>query len=372
MMDANVGERTKRVEDNLPVVSIVVPVYNGELYIEQCMNYLKTQTFTDFEAIFVDDGSTDNSGRKIDELISGEDRFYVIHKKNGGTARARNAGLDKAKGKYITFLDVDDEYKPDLIEKMVRLIRENDVEMAVCGYYFKIEGEKNGQTITTYLEEKKYPFSVFHSFKEISREYIAIWDSDMFSNVWNKLYSMKTIHRYGMRFRDGHVYTEDRVFNRLFLSKCQSIAITDECLYYYVRERTGSTTEKYRDDSFIIRDKEYNEFKEHFHELRIWNEISREYTSREFIERIAGCIENVFHAGGKLTEIQKYRKIGDMIHHKDVRKAIKYARCRSLKMRIFVIPIRWNWTPGAYVMGKIIYLIRKSNPVFFHKLKSRR
>lgn len=372
MMDANVGERTKRVEDDLPVVSIVVPVYNGELYIEQCMNYLKTQTFTDFEAIFVDDGSTDNSGRKIDELISGEDRFYVIHKKNGGTARARNAGLDKAKGKYITFLDVDDEYKPDLIEKMVRLIRENDVEMAVCGYYFKIEGEKNGQTITTYLEEKKYPFSVFHSFKEIRREYIAIWDSDMFSNVWNKLYSMETIHRYGMRFRDGHVYTEDRVFNRLFLSKCQSMAITDECLYYYVRERTGSTTEKYRDDSFIIRDKEYNEFKEHFHELRIWNEISREYTSREFIERIAGCIENVFHAGGKLTEIQKYRKIGDMIHHKDVRKAIKYAKCRSLKMRIFVIPIRWNWTPGAYVMGKIIYLIRKSNPVFFHKLKSRR
>lgn len=362
----------ERADENRPVVSIVVPVYNGELYIDQCADYLKAQTFTDFEVIFVDDGSTDGSGKKIDELVKDEGRFSVIHKKNGGTARARNAGLDKAKGKYITFLDVDDEYKADLIEKMVRLISENDVEMVVCGYYFKIEGEKNGQTITTYLEEKKYPFSVFHSFKEIRGEYIDIWDSDMLSNVWNKLYSMETIHRYKMRFRDGHVYTEDRVFNRLFLSKCQSIAITDECLYYYVRERTGSTTEKYRDDSFIIRDKEYNEFKEHFHELGIWNEISREYTSREFVERIAGCIENVFHAGRKLTGTQKYRKIGDMVHHKDVREAVRYARCRSRKMRIFVTPIRWNWTPGVYVMGKMIYLIRKSNPVIFHKLKSRR
>ena len=353
-------------------VSIVVPVYNGKSYIEQCINCLKAQTFTDFEVIFVDDGSTDGSGEKIDELIKDEERFCAIHKKNGGTARARNAGLDKAKGKYITFLDVDDGYKPELIEKMVRLISENSVGMVVCGYYFKIEGKKDGQTITTYLEEKKYPFSVFHNFKEIKEKYIDIWDSDMFSNVWNKLYSMEIIHKYGMRFRDGHVYTEDRVFNRLFLSKCQSVAITDECLYYYVRERTGSTTEKYRDDSFIIRDKEYNEFKEHFHELKIWNEKSREYTCREFIERIAGCIENVYHAGRKLTWIQKYRKIGDMVHHKDVREAIRYARCRSLKMRIFVMTIRWNWTPGAYVMGEIIYLIRKNNPVIFHKLKSRR
>lgn len=356
----------------MPTVSIVIPVYNGEPYIDQCADCLKAQTFTDFEVIFVDDGSTDGSGKRIDELVKHEKRFSVIHKKNGGTARARNAGLDRAAGKYITFLDVDDGYKPELIEKLVHLMSENKVEMAVCGYYFKIEGEKNGQTVTTYLEEKKYPFSIFHSFKEIRKAYIDIWDSDMFSNVWNKLYSMETIHKYGMRFRDGHVYTEDRVFNRLFLSKCQSVAITDECLYYYVRERTGSTTEKYRDDSFVIRNKEYNEFKEHFRALGIWDEASREYTSREFIERIAGCIENVFHAGKKLTGIQKYRKIGDMVHHKDVREAVRYARCRSLKMRIFVIPIRLNWTPGAYVMGTIIYLIRRSNPVIFHKLKSRR
>jgi glycosyltransferase EpsJ len=257
-----------------------------------------------------------------------------------------------------------------MIGTMVRLMEEHTAELVVCGYYFKIENEKNGNIATAYLEEKSYPFSVFHSFDEIRSEYIPIWDSDMFSNVWNKLYSMDTIKKYGMRFRDGHVYTEDRVFNRLFLSKCQSLVITDKCLYYYVRERTGSTTEKYRDDSFDIRQKEYTEFKAHFKEMGIWDAVSREYTSREFVERIAGCIENVFH--GDMGIGEKYNRIGRMIHHKDVREAVKYARCRSLKMRIFVMPIKWNWTLGAYIMGLAIYLIRRSNPVIFHKLKSRR
>ena len=356
----------------MELVSIVVPVYNGERYIRDCVKYIKNQTYQNLEVIFVNDGSSDNSGSVCEEEIKGDLRFKVIHKKNGGTARARNAGLDAATGKYITFLDVDDEYKSEMIETMVRLMEENHVKMVICGYYFKIENEKNGNIVTTYLEKKNYPFSVFHSFSEMRNEYISMWDADMISNVWNKLYSMDIIRKNGMRFRDGHVYTEDRVFNRLFLSKCQSLVITDQCLYYYIRERTGSTTEKYRDDSFDIRNKEFNEFKVHFKQMGIWNKISREYTCREFVERIAGCIENVFHAGSKMSVSQKYKRIGKMIHHKDVREAVKYAKCRSLKMRIFVLPIRWNWTLGTYIMGNTIYLIRKANPVIFHKLKSKR
>lgn len=352
------------------LVSIVVPVYNGEKYIENCVKYIKNQTYTNLEIILVNDGSTDNSRIICEAAIKDDKRFKLINKKNGGTARARNTGLENATGKYITFLDVDDEYKIEMIEKMVDLIEEYQVELVVCGYYFKIENEKNGITTTTYLEEKRYPFSVFYSFDEMRDKYISIWDSDMFSNVWNKLYSMETIRRNGMRFRDGHVYTEDRVFNRLFLSKCQSVLVTDQCLYYYVRERIGSTTEKYREDSFDIRHKEFIEFNAHFKEMGIWDEVSREYTCREFIERIAGCIENVFH--GKMSFGEKYGRIKMMISDKDTREAIKYAKCRSLKMRIFVLPIRWNWTFGTYMMGLMIYLIRKSNPVIFHKLKSKR
>ncbi len=259
-----------------------------------------------------------------------------------------------------------------MYEKMVSLMDSTHADMGVCGFFFKLEKENEESSITTYLEEKYYPDSFYKNQQEIKNHLVDMWDSDLLSNVWNKLYRMDLIRQKNLRYRDGHVYTEDRVFNRQFIENCGSIAFTSECLYYYVRERVGSTTEKYRDDSFIIRNKEYIEFTAHYKKLGIWDEKSREYTSREFIERIAGCIENVFHAGDALTTKQKYDRIKQMVNHPDTREAIKYARCRSFKMRAFVLPIKWNWAPGAYLMGYTIYFIRSKNPVLFHKLKSAR
>ena len=356
----------------MPELSIVIPVYNGEKYIRQCYEGIASQSFTDWEAIFVDDGSKDGTAQILDELAGADSRVSVIHKANGGTATARNAGLDISSGKYITFLDCDDEIKRDMYEKMVELMNSTQADMGTCGFYFKLEKECGGTSETTYLEEKYYPDNVYRSREEIKEHLVDMWDSDLLSNVWNKLYRMDLIREKNLRYRDGHVYTEDRVFNRQFIENCDSMAFTSECLYYYVRERVGSTTEKYRDDSFIIRNKEYNEFKAHYKKLGIWNEKSREYTSREFIERIAGCIENVFHAGKELSARKKYDRIKSMVEHPDTREAIKYARCRSKKMRIFVLPIKWNWAPGAYLMGFTIYFIRSRNPVLFHKLKSSR
>ena len=356
----------------MELVSIVVPVYNGSKYIKQCFELIRAQTYQNLEVIFVNDGSTDDTSEVCERIISSDERFRLINKENGGTATTRNKGLDNANGKYIAFLDCDDEYKPEMIEVMVKEIEDHDADVVACGYFFKVEKEVEGRTETTYLEEKKYPYRAFKNFDEMRPEYIDIWDNDMFSNVWNKLFRMETIKKYNMRYRDGHVYTEDRVFNRLFLSKCAGVVILDKCLYFYVREREGSTTEKYRDDSFIIRDKEYNEFKDHFKEMNIWDEKSREYTSREFIERIAGCIENVFHAGKSLTTGQKYNAIKKMISHPDCCEASKYAHCRSKKMKFMAAPIKANFTPGAFVLGWTIYKIRTANPVLFHKLKGSR
>lgn len=353
----------------MPELSIVIPVYNGGKYIQQCYEGIASQSFKDWEAIFVDDGSFDDSPSILDGIATSDSKVTVIHKENGGTATARNAGLDAASGRYITFLDCDDEIKSDMYEKMVDLMNTTSADMGVCGFFFKLEKD-NGET--TYLEEKFYPASCYKTQEEIKEHLVDMWDSDLLSNVWNKLYRMDLIREKSLRYRDGHVYTEDRVFNRQFIENCSSIAFTDECLYYYVRERVGSTTEKYRDDSFVIRNKEYNEFKAHYNTLGIWNEKSREYTSREFIERIAGCIENVFHAEKLLTTKEKYQRIKYMVQHPDTREAIQYARCRSKKMRIFVLPIRWNWIPGVYLMGYTIYSIRSKNPVLFHKLKSAR
>ena len=265
---------------------------------------------------------------------------------------------------------MDDEYHPELISKLVQTIEEYGTDMAACGFHFKVEAKRAGGS--AYLEDKHWPRSVYRDLADIRKDYISIWDSDMFSTIWNKLFRVETLRRCRIRFRDGHVYTEDGVFNRLFLSKTQSVAFLDEFLYDYVRDRPGATTVLYRDDLFDIRHSDYLDFKRHFQGLGMWDDESREFTSRQFVERVANCIENVFHAENRVSSREKYRKIKYMLAHPDVREAVRYARCRSLKMRIFVLPIRWNWPLGSYVLGQTIYLIRKADPVLFHKLKDRR
>ena len=198
-------------------LSIVIPVYNGSPYIEHCMDDLMKQIFQDWEAVFVNDGSTDGSGELLDRLVIRDKRFEVIHQNNGGTARARNTGLACAKGEYITFLDVDDELDPQMYEKLIHLMDETGADMGACGYYFKIEQIEAEGPITTYLEEKTYPSCLLNGREAIKKKLVDLWDKDMLSNVWNKLYRMDLIREKGLRYRDGHVYTEDRVFNRLFI-----------------------------------------------------------------------------------------------------------------------------------------------------------
>lgn len=353
------------------ILSIIVPVYNGEKYLHGCVEYLNRQTFTKYEVIFVNDGSTDNSGALLDQIVERNNKFKVIHKPNGGTASTRNAGLDVAVGKYVTFLDCDDELAPTIYEKMVNIIERQNADMVTCGFYFKVETSTDGINNKAYLEKNTYPTAFYKTREEIREHLVEMWDSDIMSNVWNKVYRMSLIKDKKLRYRDGHVYTEDRVFNRLFLENCESIAFTDECLYYYVRERVGSTTEKYRADYFLIRLKEFKEFQTHFKNMGVWNDKAKEYVCREFTERIAGCIENIFHSE-EMSNREKYQQIASVIHHKDVRVAVKHAKCRSMKMRIFILPIKCNWTLGTYVMGYIIYTIRKHNPVLFHRLKNNR
>ena len=355
-----------------PKLSIVIPVYNGEKYVSTCLEMIRQQTLQDWEAVFADDGSTDNSGELLDELAKTDERVKVYHQKNGGTARARNCGLDHASGQFVTFMDCDDELDPRMYETLVKLIEDTGTDMTVCGYYFKVEQAVNGEVTTAYLEDKTYPDCILKGRDQIREKLVDLWDKDMLHNVWNKVYRMSLIRKKGLRYRDGHVYSEDRVFNRLFIENCDSIAVTSQCLYYYVRERVGSTSEKYWDIYFDIRHKEYIEQQEHFQHMDLWNDEAREYVCREFVERTAGCIENIFHAENALTEKDKKARIAEVISHPDVREALKYAKCRSKKMRILVMPLELQNTGLTWLVYKVVYTVRKSNPALFHRLKGKR
>ena len=135
------------------LISVILPVYNVEKYLKQCVESVVNQTFTNLEIILVDDGSTDSSGRLCDKLATTDSRISVIHKENGGLSDARNAGIHVAKGRYITFIDSDDSVETDMIEYLYYLVKKGPYKMALCTHNIVFEEKKRVVKIGNGAEE---------------------------------------------------------------------------------------------------------------------------------------------------------------------------------------------------------------------------
>ncbi|WP_322018790.1 glycosyltransferase [Clostridium butyricum] len=134
------------------LISIIVPIYNMQKYLRKCLDTLIKQTYDKLEIILVDDGSTDSSGVICDEYLLKDNRIKVIHKENAGVSDARNVGIAIAKGEYIGFVDPDDYIELNMYEKLLYLIKNNDCDIAICGYVIE---DENGNSVKNLDKEIK-------------------------------------------------------------------------------------------------------------------------------------------------------------------------------------------------------------------------
>ncbi len=140
-----------------PLISIIVPVYNVERYMERCLDAVVKQTYKNLEVILVDDGSEDRSGSICDRYASEDARFKVVHHQNGGLSAARNTGIKKATGEYITFIDPDDSITEDYIEYLYNLINKHEADLAICAIEEITESGKTHNYGEGYFEKKLTP-----------------------------------------------------------------------------------------------------------------------------------------------------------------------------------------------------------------------
>jgi glycosyltransferase involved in cell wall biosynthesis len=215
-------------------VSIIVPVYQAEKYIRQCIDSILAQTFTDFELILVDDGSKDNSGKICDEYAAEDKRVSVIHKENGGAASARNSGMDTAKGNYFAFIDGDDYIAPTMLECLYKSICKNDADISACNYRYAFENSGEKDFYTTNKYEVLNGKEIFYKRKN-ERNY-GFW-----TVVWNKLYKAETFKN--VRFRSGKNYEDEFWANDIFQMDIKIVTVP-ECLYYYRQHENSTMTMK--------------------------------------------------------------------------------------------------------------------------------
>ena len=229
--------QTQNIVQNVssqPKVSIILPVYNVDKYLRQSLDSLINQTLKEIEIICVNDGSTDDSYQILEEYKAKDARIQVIHKDNKGTGAARNDGLRLATGECIGFVDPDDWVKPNMFERLYWLIKEKDLDIAMCmpdGY-----DEKNGVNAP-------FPYFVDANFENIIDDRIFNWrDLSPFAYpmcVWNKLYTKKLFDENNIEFAEGLDFEDHKVIFGTLLT-AEKIFFIREKLYVYRFNREGS------------------------------------------------------------------------------------------------------------------------------------
>ena len=203
----------------MPKISVIVPTYNTEQYLPRCIDSILAQTFTDFELILVNDGSSDNSGKICDKYAQKDSRIIVIHKKNGGVSSARNKGLDIAKGEYITFVDSDDWIDADYINQFIQ----EKVDFQICGYH---------QLITNTSSFKPDKTRILYS-----NEIPTSFDNEFYKlycrGILSKCFKKEIIDKHQISFNNKLRIGEDTLFILQFLCHCKSVRFISSYGYNY-------------------------------------------------------------------------------------------------------------------------------------------
>ena len=240
----------------MQLISVIVPIYNTEKYLSKCLDSILAQTYTDWEAILVDDGSSDNCGEICDEYAKKDCRFKVLHKKNEGVSIARNCGIENASGEWIVFVDSDDFVTPDYIDSLFRTTNNGKMPFGMTGM---AKVSKTGEIVEKNRTATKYTLK-----RNECIELLFDYSNGYWGYICGKIYNKNLLSKYNIRFREGIHFNEDRLFcfeYLSFLKKNEKIVIDTKAYYNYVIHENAVTSQEISNknltelDAFIVMDK---------------------------------------------------------------------------------------------------------------------
>ena len=282
------------------LVSVMIPIYNVEPYLKKCVDSVLNQTYKNIEVILVDDGSEDTSPKICDEYAREHDNIKVVHKKNAGLGMARNTGLEKVSGDYVTFVDGDDFIDCDHIEQLLRNIIENNSDASFGGYKRQI-GKVFIEQINAFSGHVLKNDEIINDFvpRMCGKLNYNIVDEVQMSVCMN-LYSMQIISENDIRFfSERELISEDFIFNLDFLENANCISVSKTCGYNY-RDNANSLTKIYNPDRLKKQIKFTNYIIERTHKMGIYSQCEQRIFST-FLQWVRNILK---------SEQARYKQVG--------------------------------------------------------------
>lgn len=345
-------------------VSVIVPIYKVEKYLNRCVESIVNQTYTNLEIILVNDGSPDASPALCEEWASKDARIIVIHKENGGVSSARNAGLDRCSGEYITFADPDDYLHLEMIETLVRK-KQPEADIVICNMY----------KVTNGIEE---------IFSEVNNETLSIhtffanyWAYNKLlhiSSPWNSLYSMKIIMAHNLCYESKYTIGEDTVFNLSYFMHCESIQFISETLYYY-DFNTSSATNTFNVSRFeqIMN---INILRKHniISHIDVISNLENQLMYKEFILIILSEIHQLIAYKTNYTRKEKITRIKECATHPLIQESVKgykhkkITSVQDLKIKMLQLLTKMKCYTGIYAF----FYLGHNGAIFLRKIRGKK
>ncbi len=265
----------------MPTISVIVPVYKVEPYLRQCVDSILAQTYTDFELILIDDGSPDSCGAICDEYAEQDSRVRVIHQENGGLSAARNAGIDTARGDYLTFIDSDDWVHSMYLELLLNAVVENNVDISVCTFERPTGRKESTNCLSEHLITER-----------ITAEDLLIEHEWNYNYACGKLYNSKLFTK--IRYPVGKIYEDTfTTYKLLYASNGTYIAWLNQPLYYYYTNEEGISHSPWTPKELTVFDGIVNQL-EFYHNNRYVRAYKKEHSLyvNHFAYQICRILEN--------------------------------------------------------------------------------
>lgn len=292
------------------MVSVIIPIYNVEKYLEECVESVLCQTYQNLEILLVDDGSPDGCGAICEEYAQKDKRVKVIHKENGGLSDARNAGLDVCRGDYIVFVDSDDCIHPQMIERLYNLLMKYQADMAICSFQ-DIEENEMPLYAKYDVQGKEYCFEKENIMNQLqSRNLLTVV-------AWNKIYKARLFEN--IRYPKGYIHEDEFIIHKL-LHLCTRTVYTEEKLYYY-RKRgdsiMGNISPKKIQDIYLAYEDRISFLEENQYgriitdtKLQLMHQITKYY---KLIKKRDDANELLTYMGDKFAELYQQKKVQEAL-----------------------------------------------------------
>lgn len=344
----------------MPLVTVIVPVYKTKAYLDQCVQSICIQSFTQLEIILVDDGSPDECPALCDAYTSKDKRIRVIHKENGGLSSAREAGIRNANGDYIIVVDSDDWLEPNTVAECVEIALRNDADCVMFGYV----REYPKKSIPAYLFDSDFSYEVSTSEEKIHRRIVGLIGDELknpqqidnLSTVCMKLYRADVAKK-GRIVSERIVGTsEDMIFNLYALDGCK-ISYINKCFYHYRKSNAQSITTQHKPDLAEKWDVMYGIMQEYIDGSGRADEYHTPFLNRVACGMIGLGLNEIGSTESIWKKSQRLRAILDKPLYREAFKQLDTSYCGA-KWKLFFLLCKKRWTFLLAILLQIMNYLR--------------